>query len=196
MVRNPFAVLGAATIVAALGLSGCSTDVESKSAQSPVVPSVAASAVAPPADSAPLPAPEALTDVMYRLADPAVPGTDKLGLLEAATPGDATTMDRFAAALRDGGFTPLTVTASDITSSDRQPGDVLATVNVTTSNPTNPGGFTFPMEFQPHQGGWQLSRETADMLLAFGNARTEAAPATPAPGPASPAPSPAPSPTP
>ena len=53
MVRNPFTVLGAATIVAALGLSVCSTDVESKSAQNPVLPSAAASAVAPLAASAP-----------------------------------------------------------------------------------------------------------------------------------------------
>ena len=35
--------------------------------------------------------------------------------------------------------------------------------------------FTFPMEFRPHDGGWQLTGDTADMLLAFGNARTEAA---------------------
>jgi len=196
MRRTAITVLSAATIVAALGLSGCSNHDEAKSAGGPVTSAATTTIAAAPASPEALPAPDALTDVLYRLADPAVPGTDKLGLLEAATPGDATTMDRFAAALRDGGFTPLTVTASDITSSDRQPGDVLATVNVTTSNPTNPGGFTFPMEFQPHQGGWQLSRETADMLLAFGNARTEAAPATPAPGPASPAPSPAPSPTP
>jgi len=106
MVRNPFTVLGAATIVAALGLSGCSTDVESKSAQSPVVPSVAASAVAPPADSAPLPAPEALTDVMYRLADPAVPGKDKMDLVENTTADEAGTIDKIAAALRDNGYTP------------------------------------------------------------------------------------------
>ena len=183
MVRNPFAVLGAATIVAALGLSGCSTDVESKSAQSPVVPSVAASAVAPPADSAPLPAPEALTDVMYRLADPAVPGKDKMDLVENTTPDEAGTIDRFAAALRDNGFTPLIFTATEIRWSDHEPGDALATINVTTSNPANPGGFTFPMEFRPHNDGWQLSRQTADMLLAFGNARTEAGATSPSPPP-------------
>nr|HRD11035.1 hypothetical protein [Mycobacterium sp.] len=135
-----------------------------------------------PADAAPLPPPEALTDVMYRLADPAVPGKDKLDLVENTTADEAGTIDRFAAALRDGGFTPLTFAASEIRWSDHQPGDALATINVTTSNPVNPGGFTFPMEFRPHNGGWQLSRETADMLLAFGNARTEAGPTTsPAP---------------
>ena len=80
------------------------------------------------------------------------------------------------ASLKGGGFTPLSFAASEIRWSDHQPGDALATINVTTSNPANPGGFTFPMEFRPHNGGWQLSRETADMLLAFGNARTEAGP--------------------
>ena len=111
-----------------------------------------------------------------------LPGKDKLDLVENTTADEAGTIDRFAAALRDGGFTPLTFAASEIRWSDHQPGDALATINVTTSNPANPGGFTFPMEFRPHNGGWQLSRETADMLLAFGNARTEAGPTTsPAP---------------
>ena len=105
----------------------------------------------------PAAAPEALTDVMYRLADPAVPGKDKLDLVENTTADEAGTIDRFAAALRDGGFTPLTFAASEIRWSDHQPGDALATINVTTSNPANPGGFTFPMEFRPHNGGWQLS---------------------------------------
>lgn len=182
MRRNALTVLGAATIVAALGLSGCSAPAETKSAPSPVVPPAAAQAAPPPADAAPLPPPEALTDVMYRLADPAVPGKDKLDLVENTTADEAGTIDRFAAALRDGGFTPLSFAASEIRWSDHQPGDALATINVTTSNPANPGGFTFPMEFRPHNGGWQLSRETADMLLAFGNARTEAGPTTsPAP---------------
>lgn len=183
MRHNLFTVLSAAATVAALGLSGCSTHGESQSAQSPVLPSATTSVAAPPADRAPLPTPEALTDVLYRLADPAVPGKDKLELVESTTPDDADTIDRFAAALRDGGFTPLTFTATEIRWSSRQSGDALATINVTTSNPANPGGFTFPMEFRPHNGGWQLSRETADMLLAFGNARTEASAASPAPPP-------------
>jgi hypothetical protein len=205
MPRNSFAVLSAATIVAALALSGCSNHDESKSAPSPVQPQSSAVAIEPPPPSAALPAPEALADVLYRLADPAVKGSDKLQLVESTTPDDAATIDRFAAALRDGGFTPLTVTAADIRWSDREPSDALATVNVTTSNPANPGGFTFPMEFRPHDGGWQLSRETADMLVAFGNARTEASGASPSPTglppssptPVSPAPAPpAPTPTP
>jgi hypothetical protein len=197
MPRNPFSVLSAATIVAALALSGCSNHDESKPAPSSA-PQTSAAAIAPSDPGAALPAPEALADVLYRLADPAVKGSDKLALVESTTPDDAATMDRFASALRDGGFTPLTVTASDVMWSDREPGDALATVKIETSNPANPGGFTFPMEFRPHDGGWQLSRETADMLLAFGNARTEANGAGPSPAgppPASPSPAP-PTPTP
>lgn len=198
MPRNSFSVLSAATIVAALALSGCSNHDDSKPAPSPVSPQSSALAIAPSDPGAALPAPEALADVLYRLADPAVNGSDKLALIESTTPDDAATIDRFAAALRDGGFTPLTVTASDIRWLDRQPSDALATVNVTTSNPANPGVFTFPMEFSPHDGGWQLSRETADMLLAFGNARAEAngpSPSPAGPPPASPSPAP-PTPTP
>jgi len=188
MPRTSIAVLSAATIVAALALSGCSSHDESKPAPNPVAPQSSAAATAPSDPGAALPAPEALADVLYRLADPAVKGSDKLALVESTTPDDAATIDRFAAALRDGGFTPLTVTASDIRWSDRQPSDALATVNVTTSNPANPGLFTFPMEFRPHDGGWQLSRETADMLLVFGNARTEAN--GPSPSPTAPTPTP------
>ncbi len=205
MPRHRFSMLSAATVVAALALSGCSNHDESKPASGPVTPQPSAVAIAPSDPGAALPAPEALADVIYRLADPAVKGSDKLALVENTTPDDAVTMDRFASALHDGGFTPLTVTATDLRWSDRAPGDALATVNITTTNPANPSGFTFPMEFRPHDGGWQLSRETADMLLAFGNARTEASGASPSPagpppaspGPVSPAPTPpAPPPTP
>ncbi|MCV7215198.1 hypothetical protein H7J51_07860 [Mycobacterium crocinum] len=182
--RHPFFVgLSAATIVAALSLSGCSDHAEPKSStQSPFEQS--STPLAPPAsNAAPLPAPDTLTAVLYRLADPAVKGADKLQLVESTTPGDAATIDKFAAALRDGGFTLLTFTATEIRWSDRRPDDALASINVTTSNPANPGNFTFPMEFRQDKGNWQLSRETADMLLAFGNARGGAGPASPTPTP-------------
>ncbi len=188
----PFGVLSAVTIVAALSLSGCSEHVESKSTQSPFEQSSTSLAPAEPTAAA-LPSPDALTDVLYRMADPAVKGSDKLQLVEATTPDDAATIDTFAAALRDGGFSPLTFTASEIRWSDRQPGDALASINVTTSNPANPGNFTFPMEFRQDKGAWQLSRETANMLLAFGNARGGASPTSPPspnPIPASPSPIP------
>ena len=168
--------------MAALSLSGCSDHAEPKSTQSPFEQS-STTLASPETNAAPLPAADALTDVLYRLADPAVKGADKLQLVENTTPGDAATIDKFAAALRDGGFTPLTFTASEIRWSDRRPEDALASINVTTSNPANPGNFTFPMEFRQDKDTWQLSRETADMLLAFGNARGGAAPAGPTPPP-------------
>ena len=194
--RHPlFGVLSAATIVVALSFSGCSDHDESKSAQSPFQQSSAAPAPPVPA-AATLPTPDALTDVLYRLSDRGQ-SADKLQLVESTTPDDAATIDKFATALRDGGFTPLTFTATEIRWSDRQPADALASVSVSTSNPANPGGFTFPMEFHQDGGGWQLSRETANMLMAFGNARggrptSAASPASPAPppGPASPTPTP------
>ncbi len=191
MQRNLLAIVSVATIVAAPGLSGCSSQDESKHVQDPGTQSTSFVS-APSVNASPLPAPDALTGVLYRLADPAVQGTDKLELLEHGTPDDAVTIDRFAAALRDGGFAPLTCTASEIRWSDHKPEDALATINITTANSTNPGGFTFPMEFHPYQDGWQLSRETAEMLMAFGNARSGTGPGpSPGPGPG-PAPEPAP----
>lgn len=199
MRHNPLTALSAATAVAALSLSGCSGHDEPNG----VLGSQTASTTflsAPPSDAGPLPSADDLTGVLYKLADPAVKGTDKLYLLEDGTADDAATIDVFAAALRDGGFAPLTCTASDIRWSDHQAGDAIATVNITTANPATPGGFTFPMEFHPTQGGWQLSRETADMIMAFGNARTGAGPApagsAPSGPPAPPVPAPQPAPQP
>jgi len=75
---------------------------------------------------------------------------------------------------------------------------VMATINVKTSQADN-RKFTFPMEFTPcppPQGGWQLSRQTAEILLALGNSPAPTTPAPrPAPGPA-PESTPAPSSTP
>jgi hypothetical protein len=196
--HNPlFGVLSAVTIVAALSLSGCSDHTESKSAQSPFEQSPTAQAPPEPAAAA-LPTPDALTDVLYRLADPAVKGTDKLQLVEATTPDDAASIDKFATALRDGGFTPLMLTATEIRWSDRQPGDALASIDITTPDPTNQGKFTLPMEFHQDKGAWQLSRDTGNMLLAFGNARGGASPASPVSpaSPTSPSPSPIPTPSP
>ena len=39
------------------------------------------------------------------------------------------------------------------------------------------------MEFRRAGNGWQLTRQTADMLLAFGNARTAAPVPPPSPAP-------------
>lgn len=196
MRRTPTAVPSAATTVAALGLlaglslglGGCSADVASPPTDQPTTTSILAAA-APPADAGPLPAPEALSDVMSRLADPAVSGADKLALIQNTAPTDGAALDRFTTALRDTGFTPVTVSASEIRWSDNHPGHVLATIKVTGPDPgpseAGGGEFAFPMEFGRTGTTWQLTRETADMLLAFGNAHTDAPGPPPGPTPPS-----------
>lgn len=160
-----------ALVVAGLGLCGCSPAAQSGPAALPVPVSPSPTAAPQPAVG-PLPPTGALTDVMYRLADPAVPGPGKLVLIADSSAPDAAALDRFAAALRDGGFSPVTFTATDIQWSQTRPGDAVATITVTTVNPAKPGEFTFPMEFTPAPGGgWQLTRDTAEMLFAFGNNR-------------------------
>ena len=71
---------------------------------------------------------------------------------------------------------PLIFTATGLAWSDRDPGNVVATVAASGPDPTA-AGFSFPMEFSPEGGGWQLSRRTADMLLVFGD--SAATPTTP-----------------
>jgi hypothetical protein len=191
----------AATAVVVL-VTGCShnTARQLESAQTPGPPPTSITSVAPP--SAPLPPPEALTDVLSRLADPAVPGSDKLNLVQGSTPEAAAALDRFTKAARDGGYLPMTFAANNVAWSATDPGCVVATVVVTTANPDR-REFTFPMEFTPSQGSWQLSRKTAEMLLALQNSRssTASSPAPPSPPPSPPpsseaGPTPTPSPTP
>jgi hypothetical protein len=194
MHRHLSVALSAATTVAAFGFAGCSHSepkIPSSSSSSPVPAASSPVVLAPP--TAPLPPPEALTDVLNRLADPNVPGINKVGLVEGATPENAATLDRFTNALRDNGYLPMTFAAKDIAWSDKNPSNVMATISVNTPRGNN-GAFTFPMEFTPYQGGWQLSRRTAEMLLALGNSPAATAP-PPSPVP-SPAPSPAPAPAP
>lgn len=167
---TPALVLSAVTVsVAAFGLGGCSDQPPpapaSTAASAPASPTVAAPAAAP------LPAPEALIDVLNRLADVAVPGQQKLGLVAGSGPADAAALDRFGKALADNGFLPLSFQARDLAWSTTTRGDVMATVVVTTPNP-QAGQFSFPMEFHPQGPGWQLTRTTADMLLDFGAAQT------------------------
>ena len=87
--------------------------------------------------------------MLYRLSDPAVPGADKIGLVESATADDAAALDRFGQALADSGSMPLTFEATDLQWSEAEPGNVVATVTVTTANRQAGGDFTFPMEFIP-----------------------------------------------
>jgi hypothetical protein len=132
----------------------------------PPTPSMAARV---PAATAPLPAPEVLTDVLYKLADTSVPGEQKVPLVEGATADEGANLDKFGKALADSGLTPLGFTATDIAWSDTAPGNIAAKVTVHSENPSLANGFTFPMEFRPYFGTWQLSRKTADMLLALGS---------------------------
>jgi hypothetical protein len=171
MRRHRIVVLGTATILAAVGVSGCAHG-ESKVSRGFQSSQLSAAPAAPSAvtsqPGAPLPTPEALVDVLNRLADPAVPGGEKVGLIEGATPASAATLDKFTNALRDGGYLPMTFVPKDLAWSDKNPSNVTATVVVNTAHANN-RVFTFPMEFTPFQGGWQLSRKTAEMLLAVNN---------------------------
>lgn len=162
------AASAAALVVAGAVLAGCAGDGDSRS--TPASPPRLSSTTVP--ETGPPPPPEVLADVMNRLADPAVPGADKLPLVQNAAPPDAAILDRFSAALRDGGFNPAVFRVTDVRWAD-QPGYVLATVTVSTTGAANPGEFSFPMEFIAGPGGWQLTRDTAEMLLAFGNARDQ-----------------------
>lgn len=163
--------------VAAFGLSGCAPEPQPTPSTSSVVASLPTTAT-----QAPLPDPVALTDVLVRLSDPNVPGNDKLPLVQGATESDAAAIDRFAKALADNHLLPLTFGATDLIWSETEPGAARASVTVTPAKPET-APFTFPMEFVPAQGGWQLSRQTADLLLAFGEQHTapDAEPAPPEP---------------
>lgn len=176
MNRSRIAVIAA--LAAVLALPGCGHPPAEPAAEPPLT----ATTTVAPAPTAPLPAPEALTDVLYRLSDPEVAGTEKVPLIEGAKPADAETIDKFATALKDGGYLPLNLEAAGVGWSDRYPGNVTADVTVNTANPAT-GGFFFPMEFKANgAGGWQLSQATAKTLLAFGKAQQSSAnPAPPTP---------------
>ncbi|MDD4866251.1 MAG: hypothetical protein PHQ28_03735 [Mycobacterium sp.] len=185
MHRHLYEALGAAAVAAAFGLSACSPSqpkIASSSTPAALPPTSSPVAAAP---TVPLPAPDALTGVLSRLADPDVSGSNKVNLIEGATPESAGTLDKFAAALRDNGYLPMTFVANDLAWSDKNPSNVTATIRVNTAKPDN-GNFIFPMEFNPVQGGWQLSQRTAEILLALGNSAAPAPPPSPAAEPPSP----------
>ncbi|MFN3002433.1 hypothetical protein [Mycolicibacterium wolinskyi] len=170
MIRSRIAVLSAATVtVAALGLSGCGND--DRPAATPATSPTASELMPPPPPPAdPLPAPDALTGVLYRLADVNVPGAEKVNLVEQSTPDDAAALDKFGRALVDNGFTPLSFEATDLAWSQSEPGNVVATINVSTAGDEPSRRFSFPMEFTQSGPDWQLTRHTADLLLEMGAA--------------------------
>lgn len=165
--RAPFpVVLSAVTVlVAAFGLTGCGGDAPPPAATSAAPAGPPAAPPAPPPPAA-LPPPSALTDVMYRLTDPAVPGAEKIALIEDPGPADAAALDRFGKALTDNGYHPMTFDATDLAWAPDAPGDVLATVIGRTPPGRTGGDFTFPMEFaRTPDGGWHLTRDSAELLL-------------------------------
>ena len=113
--------------------------------------------------------------MLNRLSDPAVPGADKVGLVEGAAADDAAELDKFGRALADSGALPLTFDATALKWSESEAGNVVATVNVITANKP-PGKFSFPMEFTPVRDTWQLTRKTAHLLLELDQAQTATTP--------------------
>lgn len=176
-------ILSAVAIATALGLGACSADTERKPQQAvgETSPSSTPAPVPPGPPVDPLPPPEALADVMNRIADSNVPGAEKVGLIESGTAGDETAMDKFGQALMQNGYAPATFEARDLRWVQEPPDTVSALVSLRTDNP-QAGDFSFPMEFVFVDNTWQLTRKTADELLQ----PTESAPQTP-PAPSAPA---------
>ena len=165
--------LVAVVFLGVIGAAACDSGPPPKPSATPSTTGVETAPAAPV--SSPLPPPEALTDVLVRLSDPAVPGADKIGLVELATADDAAALDKFGRALADNSALPLTFDATDLKWSETEAGNVVATVNVTTASQP-PGKFSFPMEFTPVHDRWQLTRKTADLLLEFGEGSTTSTP--------------------
>lgn len=157
------AVLAAGAAV--LTLSACSGSGHkgsptSSSAAQPAATSAAAAA----APDHPLPDPAALNDVLNKLADPNLPGTEKVTAVQGATPEQ---LDKFTKAIGDAGFSPLSFTVKDPKWSTETPGDVEAVVTINSPSPKM-GGFAVPMSFSPEGEGWKLSKRTSDLLLKTG----------------------------
>lgn len=171
-------ILSAVAIAAALGLGACGADSEEKEKPAdaaiqtppPTIPDQ--EAAAPPV--APLPPPTALSDVMNRIADSNVPGADKIGMIESATPADGAAMDKFGQALRQNGYTPLNFEARDLRWAQGAPDTVWALVSLKSAS-QQAGDFSYPMEFILTDNTWQLTRRAADELLQ----PDETAPQTP-----------------
>ncbi len=194
LLRRTLLIRIAATIVAAVGLGACSEPTDPATAPSVETSPASAGVLAPiapaPDGESPLPPDSALIDVMSRLSDPAVPGDQKVALIEGGTPDEAAGLDSFGVALRDNGSLPLAFEARDLAWSQSHPGNVIATVLVRTANPLD-GEFTYPMEFARVDGSWKLTRHTAELLLQLGSGESPAPPAI-EPPPAPPAPTPTP----
>lgn len=163
--RTPAVILSAVTIVAALGVAGCS---QTPPPAAPPTPQLTTAVSAP--TGAALPSPDALTGVISRLADTSIPVEQKVGLVQYATVDDQPVLTNFGEALKANGFVPLVVTATDLAWAG-QPGNVVANVTLSTADPAvRP--FTYPMEFAPVHDTWQLTQRTADQLLPLAGTTT------------------------
>ena len=122
------------------GFRGAPSDEQDASPQTTPPPPSSSASLSPTASpqAAPLPPPDALAGVLYRLADPAVPGLQKLNLVEGATPESGAVFDEFANALVNGGYAPVKFDVRDVGWSDRDPADVVANVDVGSRTPHGP----------------------------------------------------------
>ena len=157
------AVLAAGAAVLTLSACSGSGDKASPTSSSAAQPA-ATSAAAAAAPGHPLPDPAALNDVLNKLADPNLPGTEKITAVQGATPEQ---LDKFTKAIGDAGFSPLSFTVKDPKWSTETPGDVEAVVTINSPSPKM-GGFAVPMSFSPEGEGWKLSKRTSDLLLKTG----------------------------
>lgn len=159
------AAVTAATAVCAgvFALSGCSSAPKATSPETPSAQPSSTTAGAPQPER-PLPDPAVLSDVLNRLADPGVPGAEKLDTVQGAT---ADQLDKFGKAITDAGFAPLTFTVKPPTWSTSQPGLLEAIVTINSPNPKL-GGFAIPMTFAAEGDTWKLSKQTGELLLRTG----------------------------
>lgn len=185
------AVVAAGAAVLALTACSSSNDTAAPASASATQPASSAAAAAVP--NHPLPDPAVLTDVLNRLADPNLPGAEKITAVQGATPEQ---LDKFTKAIGDAGFSPLSFTVKDPKWSTETQGDVEAVVTINSPSPKM-GGFAVPMSFSPEGEGWKLSKRTSDLLLKTGTslagtATPHEAPPAGAPAPETPAPAPTP----
>ncbi|WP_081342924.1 hypothetical protein [Mycobacteroides chelonae] len=183
----------AAAGAAVLALTACSSSNDKAAPASASATQPASSAVAAAVPNHPLPDPAVLTDVLNRLADPNLPGAEKITAVQGATPEQ---LDKFTKAIGDAGFSPLSFTVKDPKWSTETQGDVEAVVTINSPSPKM-GGFAVPMSFSPEGEGWKLSKRTSDLLLKTGTslagtATPHEAPPAGAPAPETPAPAPTP----
>ncbi|MFV8311792.1 hypothetical protein [Mycobacteroides chelonae] len=183
----------AAAGAAVLALTACSSSHDKAAPSSASATQPASSAAAAAVPNHPLPDPAVLTDVLNRLADPNLPGAEKITAVQGATPEQ---LDKFTKAIGDAGFSPLSFTVKDPKWSTETQGDVEAVVTINSPSPKM-GGFAVPMSFSPEGEGWKLSKRTSDLLLKTGTslagtATPHEAPPADAPAPETPAPAPTP----